>query len=590
LQVAFFIQNGELTRADSLLNTKGSMEERSAEIDRLRSANRKEREDIEKRQANLIQSDSLASKLLEDFAADCYSHYEICKLQHKNDSAAYWLELRASKDTTNGEWQVDCGIFILNYQANYTLAQTYMERALNIVNNNPDFSDDSRGSCFANLADVYLKCGQYNEAINMYTRALCLHSKKSEEYVAATVGLANCYEIISENKKAADCLREAYSVYQQMNYHTPEILLRIYNQLATNLVKRGNFEEAQKFLNLSLELAENDEAIDLPRQIIVYFDAASFYREMNKYEESESLLKKALEVSLVIYEDKHPTISSIYNGLGVLYYNLSNMENAIYYLLKAKDCHTNNRDNEQYAQVCSNIAGIYLREGKLDLSEQYEIEAYNIRVKIFGEDSPAMFNQYNALTALYCEKGEYEKGLGYVEKAIALIKREAGEMHPSLNASYSYVGGINMRLGRLEEALKWFKLALDVSKHYYGNEHTETADAYSNIGGISLYLKRYDEAIDMLKESLRIHIAVYGEKHVDVAADYNGLAQTYMAMGNYQDAISNFEKAIDIRKEVFGNNSVKLKPLYGFMIEIYQKLGDVKKAESYSKLLDAIQE
>lgn len=589
-KVAYYIQNGELSRADSLLNTKGSMVERGEELDRMDAAIKADAVDLEKRQRAHSKSVEMKAKKLADFAADCYSRYEICKIQHNNDSAAYWLELRASKDTTNGKWQVECGSFILNYLANFELSQRYMKRVVDLVQNDPEYSSDMHGASLANLADVYLKAGRYDDAIRLYTEARSKFKNNTIEQVAASVALANCYDCIKENTKALPYLREAYSVCQKIVDVDPKLLLRLYNQLGTNLCETGKFEEGKQFFDLSLKLAENNEEIDQPRQIVALYDMASFYRQINEYAKSMELYEKALKICLQIYDNKHPVLANIYNGLGVLYNSLSKLDESLDYLFKAKEINIERSSDESYAQTCSNIASVYLRKGNLTLAEQYEIEAFNTRSRIFGEDSPAMFDEYNALCALYCEKGDYDKALGYVEKAIAVRKSESGEMHPSFVASYSFMGGINLRLGRLDESLKWFNLNLDVAKHFYGDEHTITADAYNNIGGVNMFLEKYDDAISMLKESLRIHQSVYGETHASVAADYNGIAQTYMAMEKYSEALENFKKAIEIRKNVFGERSVKLKSLYEFMKQICEKLGDTVNAKLYDSLLSEIEE
>ena len=109
-RVAAFIQNGELTRADSLLNTKGSMEERKAKLEQSRAVIDANAKDLERRQKEQEDAIALQKKELNDFAADCYNRYEICKMQHKNDSAAYWLKLRASMDTLNMDWQLSAGL------------------------------------------------------------------------------------------------------------------------------------------------------------------------------------------------------------------------------------------------------------------------------------------------------------------------------------------------------------------------------------------------------------------------------------------------------------------------------------------------
>lgn len=102
---ATFIQNGEFTRADSLFKTRHSIEE----VKNLTGRLQKEQEDL---------------------AADCFIRAEIFKTQCKNDSAAYWLGVRANLDTLNVAWQLDAGDFIVCELADYNAALRYYNRAL----------------------------------------------------------------------------------------------------------------------------------------------------------------------------------------------------------------------------------------------------------------------------------------------------------------------------------------------------------------------------------------------------------------------------------------------------------------------------
>ena len=103
-KISAYILNGELRKADSLLNTKGDLGERADNLKKLNEANAKEREELAKRSKKLEKREAVAQKELEDLANDYYHKFEICKLQHKNDSAAYYLEERVKLDTTNVEW------------------------------------------------------------------------------------------------------------------------------------------------------------------------------------------------------------------------------------------------------------------------------------------------------------------------------------------------------------------------------------------------------------------------------------------------------------------------------------------------------
>ena len=121
-QVTNLIINGELEKADSLLNTKGNIEEQIRENQQLKDANSKRQQEIEEEQEQLNKSKAYSVKIDEDLAARCYSKYEIYATKHKNDSAAYYLELRASIDTTSVEWQNEAGRFIEDYIADYEKA------------------------------------------------------------------------------------------------------------------------------------------------------------------------------------------------------------------------------------------------------------------------------------------------------------------------------------------------------------------------------------------------------------------------------------------------------------------------------------
>ena len=173
-RVAAYIQNGELTRADSLLNTKGSMEERCAELAREREALRKNAEALRKRQEEQEKGEAHYAKKLEDFAADCYNHFEICKLRHDNDSAAYWIELRACQDSTNVDWQLQAGRFIDDYIADYHKALRYYQRALHSAMVQEGEKCEHVATSYNNMGSVYDSQGNYPKALEMLQKALAI--------------------------------------------------------------------------------------------------------------------------------------------------------------------------------------------------------------------------------------------------------------------------------------------------------------------------------------------------------------------------------------------------------------------------------
>ena len=171
-RVAAFIQNGELMRADSLLNTKGSMEERRAQIEKNRFVLNANAEELKKRQEEQEKGEALQTKTIEDFAADCYSRADICKIRHDNDSAAYWLRMRADVDTLNIEWQLEAGLFLEKYLSDFTTSLYYYHRALAVAMAQEGENGENVATSYNNIGFVYSSQGDYVKALEMYLQSL----------------------------------------------------------------------------------------------------------------------------------------------------------------------------------------------------------------------------------------------------------------------------------------------------------------------------------------------------------------------------------------------------------------------------------
>ena len=121
-QVSYFIENGELTKADSLLRTRGSITKQVNDI-QLRGQNLQEEKELLQKVRAVQQADT------EEAARHCQSLADKYHAQHQNDSAAYYLELRARLDTTNIDWQYAAGKYIHDHTGDYGKALPYLQRA-----------------------------------------------------------------------------------------------------------------------------------------------------------------------------------------------------------------------------------------------------------------------------------------------------------------------------------------------------------------------------------------------------------------------------------------------------------------------------
>ncbi len=122
-QFAHFLLNGELDKADSLLATRGKIEDDIIALNNHREENATMREELRKSEAY----EKFNSKKVADF---CMSKYSLHIEKNQLDSAIYYIEKRAECDTTNVKWQYEAASIIYNKSSNCAKAKVLYERAL----------------------------------------------------------------------------------------------------------------------------------------------------------------------------------------------------------------------------------------------------------------------------------------------------------------------------------------------------------------------------------------------------------------------------------------------------------------------------
>ena len=322
-RVAAYIQNGELTRADSLLNTKGSMEERCAELAREREALRKNAEDLRKRQEEQEKGEAHYAKKLEDIAADCYNHFEICKLRHDNDSAAYWIELRACQDSTNVDWQLQAGKFIDDYIADYHKALRYYQRALHRAMVQEGEKGENVATSYNNIGSVYSSQGDYPKALEMYQKALAILLDvlgANHPYVATSYSnIGVVYDSQGNYPKALEMYQKALAIQLEvLGLNHPDVAMS-YNNMGLVYCSQGNYPKALEMLQKALDIRLEVLGLNHPDVATSYNNMGLVYCYQRNYPKALEMFQKALDIRLDVLGANHPAVATIYNNMGSIY-------------------------------------------------------------------------------------------------------------------------------------------------------------------------------------------------------------------------------------------------------------------------------
>lgn len=169
-QVNDLIENGELTRADSLLRSRGDVQQQVAAILQQGAA-------IKKQEEQLAQAKSVQQAEIEETARRCYAYFESFQQQHMTDSAAHYLELRAALDTTNVKWQNEIGRYIEDYIGDYGKALDYYQLLLRQSLRQYGEENEWTATSYNNIGVVYYKQGDYPKALEYLFKALGIQEK-----------------------------------------------------------------------------------------------------------------------------------------------------------------------------------------------------------------------------------------------------------------------------------------------------------------------------------------------------------------------------------------------------------------------------
>lgn len=578
------IINGRLTEADSLLRKKGDINTRIRQLEAHHDANVQTRTELER-------SESMEQKNREDIAKDCYTKFEIFKMQHKIDSAAYYIELRASLAEQNSAysgWLYDAGLFLKEYMANYPAALSYYLHMLQLIENDalPQYQILKKG--YDGIASVYLAQDSLTLALKYYEQLKKYVPNTDSHDMAVVIGdIGIIYNHMGQLEKALEYKKQALSIELSQSKVNPSELATAYNNLANVYVDYSKLDEALDNFRKALQIWLDEEGDESLSVALAYNNIGSALSKKGQYKESLDYIQKALDIRSRILGDTHPHVADCYNELGVLCYNQGDFEQAEVYYGKALNIFQTvfGQYHSSIALMYNNIAQLFAYK-KPTKALEYEQKALDIYLRLYGDNHSEVARIYGNIGTINFYQTKYDDALEYQKKALAIREKYYPDNQINLASSYRTIGVILKNQGKLEEAITYQLLALETEQKLYGEQHKLVAIDYHNLSATYQKLKDFKKSIDCMQKALAINISLFGNQHMDVARNYNGLGTIYSDMEDYEKAIENFKKALEIWKVVHGEKHPDIAVAYQNIGYVYYCAKNYSEAMSlYDKAI-----
>ena len=446
-EINLCIENGELKRAESLLHSIDNFDPIEV-LKRNKEALLNLEAQISQAEAMIDQANADMAEVLrrqEKDAEYLYQLYTIALARYDNEKAAQYLETRAALDSTNVAWQLDAGMFISEYLANYNKALEYYNCALKNALVQYGERHELVAVSYNNIGIVYSAQGNYDKALNYCQKALDIF-----------------IEIFGENNAN---------------------VAAFYNNIGGIYSAQGNYDEAlncsQKALKISLQVfGENHQNV-----AISYNRIGGVYYAQGYIDEALNCFQKDLKISSQIFGEDHPNVATSYSRIGGVYYEHGNFEEALNYHQKALDIRLQvfGENHPEVAISYNNIGIVYSAQGNYDETLNYYIRTLKINLEIFGENHPDVAVSYNNIGIVYSAQGNYDEALNYFQKALKINLEIFGENNPNLVYSYNHIMEVYLAQGDYYEALNYYQKALTIISEVWGENHPKVIQARRTI-------------------------------------------------------------------------------------------------------------
>ena len=304
---------------------------------------------------------------------------------------------------------------------------------------------------------------------------------------------------------------DAETVASKIYGDTSMPLVWLYNSLARTqhlIGMSARYKECLKYAEKAhaLLIALNAEgSIEMAETQTMLGVAA---HSQSKYNESLAHHSAALKRRLAEENPSFDTFLSIvrsWNNVGNAHNKLGQFTEAMesycsaILLLDQKD--SNSSSDWLRANTLTNLGPIQLRFGQVEEALQSELTALQIKLRLFGEISPAVATSYYRVTEVYLVKRDFESASKYNEMAKVASQRDGATY-------YLFKGRIHFGQGNLEEAAFNAKIALEARGGTQGRRHTELGeilllllDIYDSSENYALALEYGETALSIFVEN-----------------------------------------------------------------------------------------
>jgi serine/threonine-protein kinase len=362
---------------------------------------------------------------------------------------------------------------------------------------------------FLTLGAIYQKLGKFDQADTLLGSAVeqrvRLFGPDHPDTADSVVALATLRKDQAKLEEAERLANDALSSLRRTVPPDHPSVARALATLGNLFQERGLYDKSLAPLEEAVRLYSASPAsrVDLAATLTVLANT-HFYA--GRFDVSDSLNKRVLEMDRQLYGDRHPNVADDLINLGASQTSLGHHD----------------------------VAGRYYREALAILEPWY------------GANHPETASAKTILAQALMPQGEYEQASTLLKEALATQESVYGKVHPRVAFVLNELGQVAMRRKAFDEAESAYARALEVYSAIYAGKHARVGIAMANLASVYLAREEYVRAEQLFRKVLALYSELLPPDHMNVGIARSKLGRTLLRQKRHAEAEAQLVAAYDI--------------------------------------------
>ncbi|MCR4792851.1 MAG: tetratricopeptide repeat protein [Lachnospiraceae bacterium] len=405
----------------------------------------------------------------------------------------------------------------MGVERNYALALQWSEKIVEYYSSISDPEDNLLNEWIHDLAVSYLNMDRYEEALARF--------------------------------------KQVYEVWKKTRGENEEYTLTTLSNIGILNIKLGHFDDAIDILQKTRECLLDVNGGEDRKSITDLLSIASVYQLKGEYAKAMDTYEKAYASSKDLFGDDNDLTLIVQNGIALTLTNMTPYDRKKAAELEEQVCDGAKKnlgcDNPLTLLFMSNLANIKNNEGFATQAADMEQEAYDISVRVLGEEHLDTISRFVNLNKYRLKAGEIQAVETNLPRLRQICDNISALENPQAYTIMSDVAFLHSELGHYSESLEINKAAYDKRSSLLGEDHSDTILSLNNIAADHIRMGDYAPALEPEFKVYEVWGRLYDDSHPYLQAAMQNLALIYRETGEYDKAVEFYERLLKIRRELY---------------------------------------